>query len=171
MLELLAKLLKVLNAEVSPWQISLGFVFGMVMGLTPLWSLNNLLLLLLLLCLRVNLSAFLLSLTLFSGIGYLFDPLMETLGATLLNNPGLVELWSAMYQSDIWRLIHFNNTLTLGSTLLALGLAAPLLLISNLVIRKYRQHILAWVRKSKLMAFFKATKFYDIYSKLSGAAL
>lgn len=171
MLELLAKLLKVLNAEVSPWQISLGFVFGMIMGLTPLWSLNNLLLLLLLLCLRVNLSAFLLALALFSGIGYLFDPLMESLGATLLSSPGLIELWSVLYQSDIWRLLHFNNTLTLGSSLLALGLAAPLLLTSNLIIRKYRQHILAWVRKSKLMAFLKATKFYDIYSKFSGSAL
>ncbi len=168
MLELLAKLLKVLNAEISPWQISAGFVIGMMMGLTPLWSLNNLLLLLLLLSLRVNLSAFLLSLTLFSGIGYLFDPLMESLGASLLANPALINVWTALYQSDLWRIMHFNNTLTLGSSVLALLLALPLFFIFNSLIRNYRNHILAWVRKSKLSAFLKASRFYGVYSKLSG---
>ncbi len=168
MLELLAKLLKVLNSEISPWQISAGFIIGMIMGLTPLWSLNNLLLLLLLLCLRINLSAFLLSLTLFSGIGYLFDPLMESLGASLLANPALVDLWNTLYQSDLWRLMHFNNTLTLGSSVLALALALPLFFVFNGLIHQYRSHILAWVRKSKLSAFLKASRFYGIYNKLSG---
>lgn len=169
MLELLAKLLKVLNAEISPWQISAGFIFGMIMGLTPLWSLNNLFLLLLLLTLRVNLSAFLLSLTLFSGIGYLFDPLMESLGASLLASPALVDLWSTLYQGDLWRIMHFNNTLTLGSSVVALLLALPLFLIFNSLIRNYRNHILSWVRKSKLSALLKASRFYGIYSKLSGS--
>ncbi|MCF6219011.1 MAG: TIGR03546 family protein [Gammaproteobacteria bacterium] len=169
MLNLLAKLLKILNAETAPWQISAGFVVGMMMGLTPLWSLNSLLLLLLLFGLRINLSAFILSLTLFSGIGYLFDPLMESFGAWLLANPTLINLWTTLYQSDTWRIAHYNNTLTLGSSLLALLLALPMLFICNTLIRNYRNHILAWVRKSKFTAFLKATRFYGLYNKLSGS--
>ena len=138
------------------------------MGLTPLFSLLNLVLLLLLLSLRVNLSAFIVSLTLFSGIGYLFDPLMESLGASLLANPSLLGLWSELYQSDAWRLIHFNNTLTLGSTLLALAVALPLFFISNYLIVKYRENILSWVRKSRIMSLYKTSNLYNIYSKLSG---
>ena len=168
MIELLAKLLKVLNAEVAPWQISAGFILGVIVGLTPLFSILNLILLLLLLSLRINLSAFIVSLTLFSGIGYLFDPLMESLGASLLATPSLLNLWSDLYQSDAWRLIHFNNTLTLGSTLLSLIVALPLFFISNYLIVKYRENILSWVRKSKLMTLYKTSSFYNVYSKLSG---
>ncbi len=171
MLELLAKLLKVLNAEVAPWQISLGFVLGMMMGLTPLWSLSNLLLLFLLLVIRINLSAFLLAFGLFSGIAYLFDPLMEQLGTSLLHSEGLKVFWTTLYQSDFWRLTHFNHTLTLGSTLSGLALALPLFLLSNFLIRNYRQHILAWVRKSKLMQMLKANRFYGIYKRVSGGEL
>ena len=168
MLNLIAKLLKVLNAEVAPWQISAGFMLGMILGLTPLFSLANLVLLLLMLIIRVNLSALLLSLALFSGIGYLFDPLMESFGASLLANPSLLGLWSQLYQSDFWRLLQFNNTLTLGSSLLALAAAIPLFFICNRLIVAYRERILAWVRKSRLMTFIKASKFYSVYNKLSG---
>ena len=60
MLRTIAKLLKVLNSETEPGQISLGFCFALVAGLTPIWSLHNVFVLLLVLLLRVNLSAFLL---------------------------------------------------------------------------------------------------------------
>ena len=42
MLRLIARFLKVLNSETNPGQISLGFYFAMVAGLTPLLSLHNL---------------------------------------------------------------------------------------------------------------------------------
>jgi len=46
MLRLIARLLRVLNSETNPGQISLGFCFAMVAGLTPLVSLHNLVVLL-----------------------------------------------------------------------------------------------------------------------------
>ena len=66
MLDMLAKLLKALNAEGSPTQISLGFAAGLIVGLTPLWSLHNVLLVFLVFLLRINLSAFFLSFAVFS---------------------------------------------------------------------------------------------------------
>jgi len=167
MLTTLAKLLKALNAEGSPAQISLGFMFGMMIGLTPLWTITNLLLLLIVFLFRINLTAFFLAFATFSGIAYLFDPQMHSLGESLLLNPDLKAMWTQMYINDFWRLTHFNNTLTLGSILVSLILALPLFLISNFIIKKYRQHILNWVRKTKLMKLIKGSKFYRLYEKVS----
>ena len=66
MLRAIAKLLKALNSESNPVQISLAFCFALIAGFTPLLSLHNLLVLFLVLILRVNLSAFILGLGVFS---------------------------------------------------------------------------------------------------------
>ena len=92
MLRLIARFLRVLNSETNPGQISLGFCFAMVAGLTPLMSLHNLVVLLLILILRVNLSAFLLGLGVFSGVAYLLDPLFHWYGWHILTAPSLEAL-------------------------------------------------------------------------------
>ncbi|MDH5326452.1 MAG: TIGR03546 family protein [Gammaproteobacteria bacterium] len=168
MLDTIAKLIKVLNAEVSPSQISLGFAAGFIVGLTPLWSLHNLLLLFLVFLFRVNFSAFLLSWAFFSGIAYLADPAMEQLGATLLSSPELKSIWTGMYNQPVWRITHFNNTLTLGSLVCAVVIAVPMVFVSNFLIRNYRQHILGWVAKSKLSQLLKASRLYRTYNAVSG---
>lgn len=47
MIKLLATLLQVINSETEPDQISLGFSFALIAGFTPLLSVHNLLILLL----------------------------------------------------------------------------------------------------------------------------
>lgn len=168
MLDILAKLLKALNAEGSPTQISLGFAAGLIIGLTPLWSLHNVVLLFLVFLFRINLSAFFLSWAVFSAIAYLADPVMSTIGASLLASPALNGLWTSMYNQDFWRLSHFNNTLTLGSLVCSVVLAVPLVFISNFIVKHYRAHILTWVRKTKIMQILKASRFYRLYEALQG---
>jgi uncharacterized protein (TIGR03546 family) len=168
MLDIVAKLLRALNAEGSPTQISLGFAAGLIVGLTPLWSLHNLLLVFLVFLLRINLSAFFLSFAVFSGIAYLADPVMDKIGEAMLTSSALTGLWTNMYNQDIWRLAHFNNTLTLGSLVGAVVIAIPLVFVSNFLVKKYRAHVLAWVRKSKIMQMLKASRLYRIYDALAG---
>jgi hypothetical protein len=55
----------------------------------------------------------------------------------------------------------------MGSLVFSVGLFVPVLLISNLLIRRYRQHVLAWVQKSKIMEMFKASKLFKAYESLS----
>lgn len=167
MIKLLAKLLRVLNSETDPGQISLGLCFAMVAGLTPLLSLHNLVVLLLVLVLRVNLSAFLLGLALFTGFAYLLDPLFHSLGLAILTAPALQELWTALYQFIWWRIERFHNSIVMGSLTFSLVLFVPLLLVSNLVILRYRKHVLAWVQKTRIMQMFKASKLYQTYETLS----
>ena len=167
MIKLFAKLLRVLNSETDPGQISLGFSFAMIAGLTPLLSLHNIVVLLLVFIFRVNFSAFLLGLALFTGIAYLLDPFFHQLGLAVLTAPSLEGLWTFLYQSVWWRLEHFNNSIVMGSLVFSVGLFLPVLLLSNLLIRRYRQHVLAWVQKTKVMQMFKASKLYETYQTLS----
>ncbi len=41
MIRAIITLLRVLNSEAAPAQISLALAFAMIVGLTPLWSLHN----------------------------------------------------------------------------------------------------------------------------------
>ena len=167
MIKLLAKLLRVLNSETDPGQISLGLCFAMVVGLTPLVSLHNLFVLLLVFILRVNLSAFLLGLVLFTGVAYLLDPLFHQLGLAVLTASSLADLWTSLYQSVWWRLEHFNNSIVMGSLVFSVAMFVPVLLLLNLLIRRYRQHVMVWVQKTRIMQMFKASKLYQTYETLS----
>lgn len=167
MLSIIAKLLKVLNSENEPSQISLAIGFSMIAGLTPFYSLHNILILLLVLVLRVNLSAFLLGVAFFSGLAYLLDPIFHWIGLKILTAGLLKGLWEVLYNSTIWRLERFNNSIVMGSLLFSLLFVVPLCILMNLAILKYREHVLAWIQKSRLVHFIKASKFYETYKSLS----
>ena len=167
MLTILAKIFKILNSETEPFQISLALCFAMVAGLTPLWSLHNILVLLLVLLLRVNLTTFILAWIGFSGIAYVLDPVFHSFGYKVLTAASLESLWTSLYNSTLWRLTSFNNSLLMGSLLISIVLFIPLFLISNLVVKNYREHILAWVMKSRITQALTASKFYKIYQSVS----
>lgn len=167
MIALIARLLKVLNSQDSPSQISLAMVIAMIIGLTPLNSPHNLLFLFLVLVLRVNLTMFLLTLAVFSLIAYLVDPISNALGLYLLELPALNGLWTEFYNNTLMRLIGFNNTLLLGSLVLALILSIPGFFAGRFIVINYREYIMAWVKKSRVALWFKSGKIYSAYSQFS----
>jgi uncharacterized protein (TIGR03546 family) len=168
MLRSIAKLLKVLNSDADPGQISLGFCFAMVAGFTPLMSLHNLLVLLLVLVLRVNLSAFILGWGFFSVVSFALDPVFDRVGWTILMADPLKGLWSNLYNQTLWRIERFNNTVLMGSLLTSIILFFPFFLFFNLLIRRYRQHVLAWVLRSRIMKAFQASKVYQFSQAARG---
>lgn len=165
---LLARLLKALNSEAAPWQIALAIVLGMIIGLTPLVSVHNLLILFLVLVLRVNLAAFLASWAGFSVLALAIDPLMMMLGDSLLSAPSLQSIWTTLYNQQWARLMQFNNTLTLGSLVISLLIAPVLFVVSRLLVVQYRQRVMVYVNKLKIVQAFKASKIFSIYQKLEG---
>jgi hypothetical protein len=56
----------------------------------------------------------------------------------------------------------------MGSLITSLILFFPLFLFSNLGIHRYRDSVLAWVRKTRIMQTLKANKFYAVYQNVSG---
>jgi len=168
MLRTLARLLRVLNSETDPAQIAGAVALAAVMGLTPLWSPHNLLVLLLVLLLRVNLSTFLVTFALFSGVAYLLDPAFHRLGLALLTSEALQGMWTALYATVAGRLSGFNNTVLLGSLVASVVAAFALFPAVVYLVRRYRETVRAWVARSRLMVFLKANKFYRIYTELRG---
>ena len=168
MIKMIAKFLKVLNSETEPGQISLAFSLAMILGLTPLMSLHNIVVILLMLLVRVNLSACILGWVFFSGIAYILDPLFNLIGLAVLTSKGLEGLWTSLYNITLFRLAKFNNSIVMGSFLFSLIFFIPLYLLSNQGIRKYRVYVLEWVQKTRLMKAFKANKLYKAYQAVSG---
>ncbi|NVJ52011.1 MAG: TIGR03546 family protein [Gammaproteobacteria bacterium] len=167
MLTMLAKLLKILNSEDSPaavgWAISLAFVFALL----PLFSLAKWLVLVAVLLLRVNLSAFLLFSAVFAVLAWLFDPLLNDFGMWLLTLPALKDFWIAVSQSSVGGALALNNTLALAALLLSVLVLLPLYWIGVKLIYWYRSHIKSRIEKWRVVAVIKSSKIYQIYHSLN----
>ena len=167
MIAMLAKLLKALNSDSAPGQIALAFALALITGLTPLFSFHNVFILLIACLVRINFVAFLLCTLFFSGVAYLLDPAAVALGESILTNPSLQSFFTELYQSDFWRATRFNNTLVLGSLVIAVIAFIPVLLLSRWLILAYRHKLMAWVDKLKITKVLKASKFYKVYQALA----
>lgn len=166
-LRYIAKLLKALASEASPGQIAGAVVLGMIIGLTPLSSPHNLLILVLILVLKVNLGMALLSFTIFSGVAYLADPLFHSFGIWLLEMEGMQETWTAMYNIEWIAFTNFYNTVVIGSFVSSLLLIAPVYALTQYLVLSYRKNIHAKVQKWKVVKAFKGTKLYSVYQTVN----
>ena len=167
MLKMIANLLKILNSEADPFQISVALGLAMITGFLPLFTPLNLLILFLVLVLRVNISSYLLGSAFFAGVSWFLDPLFHRVGLFVLTAGPLEGLWTALYNTVIGRLQRFNNSVVMGSFVFSLIFFVPLILLLNAGIRRYREHILIWVKKTRIMQMITASKLYSLYEKIS----
>lgn len=168
MVKLLAQVLKILASETEPGQIGLAVSFALIAGLTPFFSLHHLAVLFLVLVLRVNLLAFILGTVLFSAVAWLLEPLFNWIGLTLLTAQPLQRLWTGLYQSPLWRLEGFNNSVVMGSLVISLLLFLPLALVTASLIRRHREHLLARLRLTRALQILTASRFHSAYQSVSG---
>ena len=168
MLTLLAKLFSALNSESSIRQIALAIVLGFIVGLSPLLTLHNIIILFLVMFVRVHLGSFILSAGFFSGLSYLLSPIIVAVGEYLLTSEGLNGLFTMFYQLTLFKLAHWHNTYTLGAIVLGSLLAVPLYFLSKIIIKNYRQHIMTFFEKFRVVKALKASKFYRLYLEFSG---
>lgn len=159
MLGRLLDFLKILNGDVSPGQIAAGLCLGLLLAFTPFWSLHTIIVLFVICVFRVNISAALIGMAVFSLPAYFLDPYFIQLGEYILTKPEWQAFWTQLYQQDIWRLAHFNNTLTMGSLVVSLAAFIPLFVIFRWLIIRYRQHFLEYINKFKVVKVLKASKF------------
>lgn len=165
---ILAKLFKALNSDASPWQLALGVMFGMIIGLTPFLRLHTFIILFIVLFFRVNLGTFLLSMGVFGVLAFALEPMMAGIGDSLLGSPDLQATWTALYNTLPGQLSQFFHNLTLGGLLFSLTLSPVVLIASKFLIEKYREHLMAWVNKLRLVKFLKGTRWFSVYQQLGG---
>lgn len=167
-LKFVLKFMKILNRDASPEQIAGGIALGAIAGITPFASLHNLLVLFLVIVIRVNISSAFLGLALFSAIGYLLDPLSNAIGYALLVRADFLRpFWTLLYNTPVVPWTSFNNTLTLGSLVLATALFAPLYFALVWAVVKYREKLMASVAKWRIVTILKGSKLYGLYRTFS----
>lgn len=166
-LQIVSNFLKILRAGQTPRQIAAGFALGSIVGLSPVFTLQGLVVWLLILIFNVNLSAAILSFTLFSVVAYLLDPLFHWLGYQLLVNvEALKDLWTTLYNAPIAPLTRFNNTVVMGSFLAAIVLSLPVYFGMKQFVIAYRATIGAKVERWKIYQIVSKSAIVRWYDRI-----
>jgi len=164
MLTILAKLLKALNSEQSVNQLAFAISLSVILGFTPLMSLHNVVIVLIALWFRVNLSLLLVSYPLFALMGFLLSPLFESVGLAILQTPSLTAVWQSFFNTLLGRWSDFYYSGVMGSFVIGIITAIILFPIVKLMIRGYRGKWMTKFDQFKITKMLKASKFWQIYS-------
>jgi uncharacterized protein (TIGR03546 family) len=163
MLTLLAKILKVLNSEASPWQIGWAIGLGLLAGLLPFGFLT--LVILLVVCLfTINLSTFLLVWGLCGGLMLIIGDALEALTWQYAQQPGLLKLLAS---TEVLQLLHLHHTLVLGAFVVGILLLVPVAWLGTVLVKQYRLRIMTKIQQWKIMHVLSASKLIQLYQKLN----
>lgn len=163
MLTALAKILSVLNSEVSPWQIGWGLGLGLLAGLLPFGFLT--LIIVLVVCLfTVNLSIFFLVWGVSGGLMLVFADALEAYTWQHAQAPALLRV---LAESEFLQLLHLHHTLVLGALVLGLVLLLPVTWLGAFLVKQYRAHWMTRVNQWRVVQVVKASKLYQLYSSFS----
>jgi len=161
--KLVQKLIATLNSEGTPGQVGAGMALGTVFGLTPLFSLHNLLMVVLVLLFRVTVPAVMLGWFVAVPLGFAFDPLFDSLGQRLLETLALAPVWQSLTNAPVMALARLNNSVVLGSLVVWLLVAFPLYLLARWGVARYRATIYARLQRTKVFKAVQASKLYNFY--------
>lgn len=163
MLTILARILKVLNSEASPWQVGWAIALGLLAGLLPFGFLT--LLILLIVCLfTINLSTFIVVWGLCGGLMFLFGDALEALTWQYAQSPGLLNLLAS---SEFLQLLHLHHTLVLGAFVLGMILLWPVAWLGSFLVQQYRRRLMMKMQQFKIVQMLKASKIVRLYEKLN----
>lgn len=163
LIKLLRSLAKTLHSDGTPAQIAYGMALGAALGITPIANAHNLVVLLLLAILNVSFAAGLLAWAIFVPIGFMFDPVFDRIGRSLLDAAALRPLWTAWDNIPVLALTNFNNTVVLGSVVAWLVLFVPIFFAARYGVVKYRTTLGERVRNSRYYKLLEASQLYNVY--------
>jgi len=163
LLKLIQSIIKTLHSAGTPAQVAAGMALGSALGLTPIMTLHNLVIISLLVLLNVSFGGGMLGWMLFVPVGFLLDPLFDRIGLSLLTTPSLRPLWTNLTNTPVLPYTNFNNTIVLGSFVSWLVLAVPIFFAARYGVSRYRATVGERVRQSRFYKAVTASQVYNIY--------
>ena len=171
MIKAIAKLILVLNSNVSKSQIASGIAWGVLLGLIPAGNFFWIVLLLVSFFFNHHFGMKLVFMILFMVLSPLFNPLLDVLGWRILHIDSLQPLFTSMYNMAFVPFTGFNNTLVAGGLTAGIVLFFPLYFLLLPLIYLYRQKLSPVIRNSKVVkAIVKFPFFSAIDKAISGLA-
>lgn len=165
------ELVRLLNSDTGTNSIAAGIACGLILGFAPVFSLQTVLVILVLFLFRIQVGAALVSAFFFAFAAWVLDPLHHAVGVALLESEALTPLFTALYHMPLVPLTRFYNSVTLGAGVVSLVLAPFVFLLSRRLIDTYRVTVVARLREMKLWKLWRATpvyKWYQRYAELYG---
>jgi uncharacterized protein (TIGR03546 family) len=162
-LKIISKIIRILNAEATPKQIAGGVMLGMIIGVTPTFSLHNIVVVFLILVIKVNLTAAILSMFAFDLIAYGLDPFSDWIGYGILTSTALRPVWIEAYNAAIIPFTRFNNTIVMGSFVISLILLYPIFRLTKYGVERYRSDLASTFQRWRIVRAVKMSRFYRYY--------
>jgi uncharacterized protein (TIGR03546 family) len=164
LVKLIQSLVKALNSEGTPGQVAAGMAVGACLGLTPLISLHNLLIVGAILFFRVSVPGATLGWLIFTPVGFALDPLFDVLGTALLSDTSALRgLWVFLYNAPVLALGNPTNTIVVGSLVGWAVLVVPIFITMRWLVAKYRATIYERYKDAKVFKAMRASKVYNLY--------
>jgi uncharacterized protein (TIGR03546 family) len=157
--------IKLLNSDTGNVSIALGMTCGFILGMTPVLSLQSLLIFLILFFFRIQIGAAFVMAFFFKFIAFALDPVFDIVGQQVLEMHSLEPLFTTLYNMPLIPFTRFNNSIVMGSAIVTLILSPFVYMFSQYLIIKYRVTVLARFKQTKVWKAVEATKFYQWYYK------
>lgn len=165
LITVIARLIAALNANRRPGEVAAAIATGLWLALLPAGNLLWVALLFAAAMVRLNLGMLLVATGLLTPLAPLADPLLHRVGAGILTNPALVELFTRLYRLPLVPLTRFNNTVVFGALIAGAILWIPAFFLGRVLVQLYRRSIHPRIANSKLVQAFERI---PIVSKIGG---
>ena len=156
---------KLLNSEKGTHQIAWGVALGFVLGMTPSFSLQTILVFLLLIVFRVQFGAALGAAFFFKFIAFALDPVFHSVGSAVLTTESLKGLFTQLYNMPIVPWTRFYNSIVMGSGVVSFVLTPVVFFVTLYIVEKYRETIYRRFKETRFFKFLKTTTLYNWYVK------
>ncbi|MCE9601102.1 MAG: TIGR03546 family protein [Gemmatimonadetes bacterium] len=162
-LKFLQSLVGALNSDGTPFQVGVGMALGLCLGLTPLMSLHNVLIVAIAMLTTVSFPGVMLGWAAAVPLGFALDPLFDRIGMALLTNDALAPFFTWLVNTPVVSLSRLNNSIVLGSLVAWLVAFVPAAFLFRYLVARYRVHVFARLEKLRLFQAIKASKLYGVY--------
>jgi uncharacterized protein (TIGR03546 family) len=159
------KLIKLLNSETGTNQIAAGVAAGFVLGMAPVFSLQTLLIFVLIFLFRIQAGAAFVAAFFFAFIAFLLDPVFHVMGYKILQVEALQGLYTTLFNMPIVPMTRFNNSVVMGAGVTSILLVPFVFVLSKYLVNKYRKSVLERFKQTKFWKAVKATSLYKWYFK------
>ncbi len=162
-LKFLQTLIKALNSDGTPGQVGAGMALGLCLGLTPIGSLHNLVVLAIAMLTTVSFPGFMLGWAVAVPVGFALDPVFDRVGMSLLLNDRLAPFFTWVVNTPVVAWSRLNNSIVIGSLVCWLVVVIPAAFVFKALVAKYREHVFARLEQMKVFQAIKASKLYQAY--------
>jgi uncharacterized protein (TIGR03546 family) len=162
-LKFLQTLGKALASDGTPGQVAAGMALGLALGLTPIASLHNLVVVLLAMITTVSMPGFMLGWAIGVPLGFAGDPLFHAVGMAILLDDRVAGFFTWTVNTPIVALARLNNSIVLGSLVVWIVSSLPAYALFRVGVSRYRERIHARLEQTRFFQAVKASKLWNLY--------